>query len=200
MLLGGGGGRKFVLRAHVLAHVSGGGSGGAGAGLGGTGGALLRLFLHGEPLVSEHASAEALVLQGGARSPARPLRQALPRGHGAVLARLEGAARAVFRELQARHPIQKEESYPGAEGGALYQIYGLDFMLDAAGGAFLLEVNRSPRIATGAMGDAHGLYTELLMDALQILYVTRAVHKTPGECGSWREIYQAGVYKGDVPA
>mmetsp|Transcript_67240 Transcript_67240/g.185302 ORF Transcript_67240/g.185302 Transcript_67240/m.185302 type:complete len:132 (+) Transcript_67240:688-1083(+) len=94
-------GKKFVLRAHVLAWVRGG---------------TLRLFLHSEPLVSEHeklfeaggASMAALVLQGGTRTPAYLLNddsELLPALRLSILEQMGTTAAAVFRELHSQHPL-----------------------------------------------------------------------------------------------
>lgn len=177
-------GRKFVMRAHVLAWVRGD---------------TIRLFLHSNPLVSEHeapfeagdrASPPALVLQSGSRSAAYLLSEALPALRASILEQMGSTAAAVFRELHTQHPLAPQHSKYSI-GESLYQLYGLDFMLNSTGQVFLLEVNRSPRIATGAMGGVHGCYTELLMEAMQILGVTQTSTEASGEFGVWRDIYQA---------
>lgn len=178
-------GRGFTLRAHVLCVARGGRDGDS----------ALELFLHDTLLVSENEGrhgddpgAAARVLQSGTRKPAYPLADALPELNDAVTRRAGTVAAAVFGELRAQHaPL------PLGEGGALYQIYGLDFVLDTAGRAFLLEINRTPRIATGAMGEAHALYAGLVVEALVILGVVErdASSERPGGSGGWRVISQA---------
>mmetsp|Transcript_3243 Transcript_3243/g.6726 ORF Transcript_3243/g.6726 Transcript_3243/m.6726 type:complete len:452 (+) Transcript_3243:83-1438(+) len=194
-------GRKFVLRAHVLAWVQP---------ILDTEPNALRLFLHSDPLVSENAApldavtgpawasqpASALVLQSESRSPAYGLAESeeLSFVRASILEQMGSTVAAVFQELHTQHPFPLAPSKSSS-----YQLYGLDFMLDANGKAFLLEVNRSPRIATGAMGDAHRCYTELLMQAMQILGVTNTEINTtsseelpgPGRFGVWSDIYRA---------
>lgn len=168
--------RKFVLRAHVLASTSGDNFD------------TLRLYLHSNPLVSEHEPS-ALVLQSGSRSAAYLLSNALtPDLRASILDQMSTITAAVFRELQNQHPLVATLS--SDETAVLYQLYGLDFMLDCTGRAFLLEVNRSPRIATGPMGGVHGCYTEFLIDAMQILGVTPTCKEPRGKFGVWRDIYR----------
>mmetsp|Transcript_26856 Transcript_26856/g.29716 ORF Transcript_26856/g.29716 Transcript_26856/m.29716 type:complete len:459 (+) Transcript_26856:82-1458(+) len=196
-------GRKFVLRAHVLAWVQP---------IRDTDTNTLQLFLHSNPLVSEnevsldtvtgHAwasqPASALVLQSGSRSPSYGLAKSeeLSFVRSSILEQMGSTVAAVFQELHTQHPFPRPSN---SSAEALYQLYGLDFMLNSSGKVFLLEVNRSPRIATGAMGDAHGCYTELLMQAMQILGVTETkatnseelILPGPGKFGVWRDIYHA---------
>mmetsp|Transcript_20276 Transcript_20276/g.33054 ORF Transcript_20276/g.33054 Transcript_20276/m.33054 type:complete len:454 (+) Transcript_20276:208-1569(+) len=189
-------GRKFVLRAHVLVVVSKG---------------TLQLFLHDNPLVSENEKqfvaeeagspwasqpVSALVLQSGSRSASYLLAESeelSPFLRASILEQISSIVATVFRELHTQHPFPLASGAPSQ--GSMYQLYGLDFMLNSSGKVFLLEVNRSPRIATGAMGDVHGCYTELLVDAMQILGVledtsSEQLHK-PGKFGAWRDIYHA---------
>jgi len=180
-------GRKFVLRAHVLVAVKDN---------------TLRLYLHSNPLVLEHelltdseaCNLSALVLQNGTRSPAYLLSEALtPALRASILDQMGVTTAHVFQELQHQHPLVRDHAAKLSnddEEAVLYQLYGLDFMLNYAGQVFLLEVNRSPRIATGAMGGVHGCYTELLMDAMQILGVIQDFNEPRGEFGTWKDIYQ----------
>ena len=180
-------GRKFVLRAHVLAVVKDN---------------TLRLYLHSNPLVLEHEvplvdkegrNLSALVLQTGTRSPAYLLSEALtPALRASILDQMSVTTAHLFQELQHQHPLVPDHAPKLSnddEETVLYQLYGLDFMLNYDGQVFLLEVNRSPRIATGAMGRVHGCYTELLMDAMQILGVIQDLNEPRGEFGTWRDIY-----------
>ena len=201
--------RKFVLRAHVLAWVSRG---------------TMQLFLHDNPLVSENEAQfefeasgrawasqpeSALVLQSGSRSAAYLLAESeeLPLSlRDSILEQISSTVATVFQELHIQHPFPldlqhhdsqyTQQQHPSdSSEGAMYQLYGLDFMLNSSGKVFLLEVNHSPRIATGAMGDVHGCYTELLMQAMQIMGVTEDASceelPRPGKFGAWRDVFHA---------
>lgn len=188
--------RKFVLRAHVLAWVCGGNT--------------LRLCLHSDPLVSENeapfeascSSLPALVLQSGSRSAAYLLSEsdALFTLRTSILEQMSSIVAAVFHELHTQHIfplVLSHAQHPNDNEETLYQLYGLDFMLNSTGKVFLLEVNRSPRIATGAMGDVHRCYTKMLMEALQILGVTNNTsskeYASPDGFGAWRNVYRAAL-------
>lgn len=203
-------GRKFVLRAHVLVLVSKG---------------TLRLFLHDNPLVSENQErfvaeeagdawasqpTSALVLQSGSRSASYLLAESeelSPFMCASILEQISSTVATVFQELHNQHPFPsalqhdlqyaQHHSSDASSQGSMYQLYGLDFMLNSSEKVFLLEVNRSPRIATGAMGDVHGCYTEFLVQAMQILGVledTSSVElQKSGKFGTWRDIHHAAL-------
>jgi len=203
-------GRKFVLRAHVLAWVHGG---------------TLDLFLHDNPLVSENEkhfvtgddddasggqdawasqAVSALVLQSGSRSASYLLTESEELTsylRASILEQISSIVAIVFRELINQHPfpldLQHNSQYEQlSSDGSVYQLYGLDFMLNSSGKVFLLEVNRSPRIATGAMGDVHECYTELLGQAMHILGVAKDASSDgelpkSGRFGAWKDVYHA---------
>lgn len=52
----------------------------------------------------------------------------------------------------------------------LYQLYGLDFMVDKTGQVFLIEANAYPAIASGSMVSVEtSIYTKLISDLIELV-------------------------------
>ena len=148
-------GCKFVLCAHILVLVSRG---------------TPRLFLHDNPLVSENQKRfiaeeagtnspwasqpmSALVLQSGSRSASYLLAESeelSPFLCASILEQMISIVATVFHELHTQHPfplalmqhdLQYAQHSSGAPSqGSMYQLYGLDFMLNSRWKVFSLEV------------------------------------------------------------
>ena len=146
-------GRKFVLRAHVLVLVSRG---------------TMQLFLHDNPLVSENEErfvaeeagspwasqpVSALVLQSGSRSASYLLAESeelSPFLRASIPEQMISIVATVFHELHTQHSfplalmqhdLQYAQHLSGAPSqGSMYQLYGLDFMLNSRWKVFSLEV------------------------------------------------------------
>lgn len=85
-------------------------------------------------------------------------------------------ARATARVFEATLGGMRREPEPGNAGGATFELFGLDFMLDAATRPILIEVNTSPALFR------HGKYlTEMMPRMMEALVrLTVDVPASPG--------------------
>lgn len=107
-------------------------------------------------------------------------------------------ARATARVFEATLGGMRREPEPGNAGGATFELFGLDFMLDAATRPILIEVNTSPALFR------HGKYLTEMMPRMMEALVRLTVDATfppppdaepagdggvrPGTAGAWTRL------------
>jgi len=165
------GGRKWVLRVHVLLH-------------GGADGDLCA-YCHRHMILIQHCqpyTERAEVRAAHISSAGMPKHWPKP----TLLEDQELAAQV--RELAAKafasvwHHAPRGPYAPA--GAELCQVFGLDVAVDATGRAWLIEVNDFPAIASGTMDHVDPVvYTDLVRDVLRLAVLPRLEGAAPATGG-----------------
>ena len=168
-------GRKWVIRAHALlhGHVDG----------------RIELYLHQNAICLEYGQiyterldVKAAHVSNSAKLKFLPKPELLQDTSTMEQLRVltQEAFSAVMKDAP-RGPFTPKEA-------ELCQVFGLDFILDAHGKAWLLEVNDYPAIASGTMEhvDTH-VYTNLVRDLLRLVVLPK-VDGTDAVLGGWQHL------------
>lgn len=168
-------GRKWVIRGHALLHGRMDGQ--------------IQLYMHQHAVCLEygHVYTEKLNVKAAHVSNSAKMKY-LPKPQliqdDSILQQLRSLVQRVFSAVvkDAPHgPFTPKEA-------ELCQIFGLDFIMDARGKAWLLEVNDYPAIASGTMEHVDTqVYTNLVRDLLRLVVLPK-VDGTDVALGGWHVI------------
>ena len=181
--------RKFVIRAHVLLLQASPSSSRSDSGV----------FLHSQCIVMPHASpyystegagdclhpsgkeAAHVSSKGKARAPFL-LDSVFPDLHAHAFQQMQKIVHKVHHDCVEEHVGFLERKFDSNGGYGQddrrprirhYHLLGYDFMVDADGTVWLLEINANPAIASGTLAKApKHIFHRLMMDTLGLLFTS----------------------------